>query len=46
MTLAGQYGVEYLPSLLILNPEGEIIGIIVGPLDEQQLREVLTGEGK
>jgi hypothetical protein len=44
--LAGQYGVEYLPSLLILNSVGETIDIIVGPLNEQQLREALSGEGR
>lgn len=46
MALAGQYGVEYLPSLLILNPEGETIEIIVGPLDDQHLIDILTGEGR
>ncbi len=46
MDLAGQYGVEYLPSLLILNSVGETIEIIIGPLDEQQLREALSGEGR
>ena len=46
MVLAGQYGVEYLPSLLILNSAGETIDILAGPVEEEQLNEALSGEGQ